>query len=63
MWIDPRAGITLHELLGPALERLATQSHDAPLAAAPARDAAVADASEPAPLLRPAGSRDDDLPS
>ena len=61
--IDPRAGITLHEVLGQALERLAAESHDAQLEAAPARHAGATDASKPAPLLHLASSRGDDLPS
>lgn len=55
MRVDPRAAATLHEVLGEALDRLAMD-------ASGSRDAAP-EASKPAPLLRLASSRGDELPS
>jgi len=64
MRIDPRAGATLHEVLGEALDRLATDAGGSRDAALQARsDSAPDTSSKPAPLLRLASSRGDDLPS
>lgn len=60
MRVDPRAGATLHEVLGEALDRLAMET---PGSQAPARQQSAVSDNKPAPLLRLASSRGDDLPS
>lgn len=60
MRVDPRAGATLHEVLGEALDRLAMEN---PGSQAPARRPEAVSDNKPAPLLRLASSRGDDLPS
>jgi hypothetical protein len=61
MRVDPRAGATLHEVLGEALDRLAMEAPGSQVEAR--RPDAATDTGKPAPLLRLASSRGDDLPS